>query len=115
MKSAALHFAKHCPGWPRDAKDVGLYVNIFGHNNVNSLFIHILDLTVTGPSFAASRLTEVTKTGACLAASHFASACRDRQPFVKPAQSTPPSKPKPLKLVHHFGSSRPWGERQICS
>lgn len=53
MKSAALHFAKHCPGWPRDAKDVGLYVNIFGHNNVNSLFIHILDLTVTGPSFAA--------------------------------------------------------------
>ena len=56
MKSAALHFAQHCPGWPRDAKDVGLYVNIFGHNNVNSLFIHILDLTVTGPSFAAAQL-----------------------------------------------------------
>ena len=56
MKSAALAYARNSAGWPKDPKDIGLFVNIFGHNNVNSLFIHILDLTVTGPSFTASRL-----------------------------------------------------------
>ena len=63
MKSAALTYAKNSPGWPKDPTDIGLYVNIFGHNNVNSLFIHILDLTVTGPSFAVSWLSEGSAYG----------------------------------------------------
>mmetsp|Transcript_110424 Transcript_110424/g.352050 ORF Transcript_110424/g.352050 Transcript_110424/m.352050 type:complete len:721 (-) Transcript_110424:20-2182(-) len=49
MKAAALRFAKHVGGW---SDQVGLYVNVFGHNNVNSLFVHILDMSEVGPGFA---------------------------------------------------------------
>jgi len=48
MRAAALQFAKTVGGW---SDQVGLYVNIFGHNNVNSLFIHILDMSQLGPGF----------------------------------------------------------------
>eukprot|EP00930_Biecheleria_cincta_P077565 TRINITY_DN64869_c0_g1_i1.p1 TRINITY_DN64869_c0_g1~~TRINITY_DN64869_c0_g1_i1.p1 ORF type:complete len:683 (+),score=154.82 TRINITY_DN64869_c0_g1_i1:57-2105(+) len=50
MKAAALHYAKHAGGW---SSEVGLFVNVFGHNNVNSLFVHILDMSACGPSFKA--------------------------------------------------------------
>lgn len=50
MKAAALHYAKHVGGW---SSEVGLFVNVFGHNNVNSLFVHILDMSACGPSFKA--------------------------------------------------------------
>lgn len=47
MKAAALHYAKNA-GW---SDDVGLFVNVFGHNNVNSLFVHVLDMAELGPGF----------------------------------------------------------------
>lgn len=47
MEAAAMHYAKNM-GW---SSNVGLFVNIFGHNSVNSLFVHILDLSQTGPAF----------------------------------------------------------------
>lgn len=48
MKSAALLFAKNA-GW---SDKIGLFVNVFGHNNVNSLFIHVLDMSELGPAFS---------------------------------------------------------------
>jgi len=50
LKAAALHYCKHCvePVW---GDDIGLFVHIYGHSGVNSLFIHILDMTELGPSF----------------------------------------------------------------
>lgn len=48
MKSAALLFAKNA-GW---SEKIGLFVNVFGHNNVNSLFIHVLDMAELGPAFS---------------------------------------------------------------
>lgn len=50
MKAAALQYAKRVGGW---SDQVGLFVNVFGHNSVNSLFIHVVDLKETGPSFEA--------------------------------------------------------------
>lgn len=50
MKAAALQYAKRVGGW---SDQVGLFVNVFGHNSVNSLFIHVVDLKETGPSFKA--------------------------------------------------------------
>jgi hypothetical protein len=48
MKAAALHYAKHVGGW---SDQIGLFVNVFGHNNMNCLFVHILDMSQVGPSF----------------------------------------------------------------
>merc|ERR1719215_120453 len=48
MKAAALYYASQCPGW---SDQVGMFVHVFGHNSVNSLHIHILDLTCVGPTF----------------------------------------------------------------
>eukprot|EP00928_Gymnodinium_smaydae_P015013 TRINITY_DN15507_c0_g1_i1.p1 TRINITY_DN15507_c0_g1~~TRINITY_DN15507_c0_g1_i1.p1 ORF type:complete len:725 (-),score=110.06 TRINITY_DN15507_c0_g1_i1:207-2381(-) len=48
MKAAALHYARHAGDW---SDDIGLFINVFGHNNVNSLFIHVLDMSELGPSF----------------------------------------------------------------
>lgn len=48
MKAAALLYAKNVGGW---SNNVGLFVNVFGHNSVNSLFVHVLDMAKTGPAF----------------------------------------------------------------
>mmetsp|Transcript_25018 Transcript_25018/g.63438 ORF Transcript_25018/g.63438 Transcript_25018/m.63438 type:complete len:828 (-) Transcript_25018:92-2575(-) len=48
MRDAALLYAKNMDGW---SEKVGLFVNVFGHNNVNSLFVHILDMSELGPGF----------------------------------------------------------------
>lgn len=50
MKAAALQYARRVGGW---SDQVGLFVNVFGHNSVNSLFIHVVDLKETGPAFEA--------------------------------------------------------------
>eukprot|EP00928_Gymnodinium_smaydae_P003600 TRINITY_DN11280_c0_g2_i1.p1 TRINITY_DN11280_c0_g2~~TRINITY_DN11280_c0_g2_i1.p1 ORF type:complete len:849 (-),score=111.59 TRINITY_DN11280_c0_g2_i1:212-2758(-) len=50
LKAAALQYAKIVGGW---SDKVGLYVNIFGHNEQNSLHVHIVDLETTGPGFVA--------------------------------------------------------------
>lgn len=47
MEAAALQYTRTIGGW---SDNIGLFVNVFGHNNVNSLFIHIVDLSETGPS-----------------------------------------------------------------
>lgn len=47
MKDAALGYAKQVGGW---SDQIGLYVNVFGHNQVNSLFLHVLDLKDPGPT-----------------------------------------------------------------
>lgn len=49
MKAASLQYAKNIGGW---TDKIGLFVNVFGHNNVNSLFVHILDMSDLGPSFS---------------------------------------------------------------
>eukprot|EP00928_Gymnodinium_smaydae_P095995 TRINITY_DN8377_c0_g1_i3.p1 TRINITY_DN8377_c0_g1~~TRINITY_DN8377_c0_g1_i3.p1 ORF type:complete len:739 (+),score=115.15 TRINITY_DN8377_c0_g1_i3:57-2219(+) len=48
MKRAALTYARNS-GW---SDQVGLFVNVFGHNNMNSLFVHILDMDELGPAFS---------------------------------------------------------------
>lgn len=48
MKAAAIHYARNVGGW---SDEIGLYVNIFGHNNVNSLFVHVVDMSELGPGF----------------------------------------------------------------
>jgi len=49
MKSAALLFTKNIGGW---SAKIGLFVSIFGHNGVNSLFLHVLDMSCLGPGFS---------------------------------------------------------------
>lgn len=48
MKAAAMRYASTIGGW---SDQIGLFVNVFGHNSVNCLFIHILDMSCLGPSF----------------------------------------------------------------
>lgn len=48
MKAAALTFTANTPGW---SNEVGLYFHVFGHNSVNSLHMHILDMSATGPTW----------------------------------------------------------------
>merc|ERR1712039_741616 len=50
MKEAALKWASamSSAGW---TNNIGLFFNVFGHNNVNSLHLHIVDLNVTGPTY----------------------------------------------------------------
>ena len=48
FKAAALTYTKNVGGW---SDQIGLFVNVFGHNSVNCLFIHILDMSHVGPSF----------------------------------------------------------------
>mmetsp|Transcript_29054 Transcript_29054/g.52927 ORF Transcript_29054/g.52927 Transcript_29054/m.52927 type:complete len:780 (+) Transcript_29054:64-2403(+) len=52
MKDAAMRYASNAGGW---SSQVGLFFNIFGHNNVNSLHLHILDMSELGPSFDVHR------------------------------------------------------------
>lgn len=48
MRTAAMTFATRAPDW---SGGVGLFVHVFGHNSVNSLHIHIVDLATVGPTF----------------------------------------------------------------
>merc|ERR1712129_560598 len=48
MKAAALEYTRCVGGW---SEKVGLYFHIFGHNSVNSLHVHILDLSCVGPAY----------------------------------------------------------------
>jgi len=48
MKAAALTYCANVGGW---SDNIGLYFHVFGHNSVNSLHLHVLDLEETGPSF----------------------------------------------------------------
>merc|ERR1712217_835332 len=48
MKAAALTYVSNIGGW---SEKVGLYFHVFGHNSVNSLHLHILDLQYVGPTY----------------------------------------------------------------
>jgi len=48
MKAACLLYASRSKGW---SDKVGLFVHVFGHNTVNSLHVHILDMSELGPSY----------------------------------------------------------------
>ena len=51
LQAAAFAFASRTPGWA--GKDhIGLYFHCFPYNSVNSLHLHMVDLSSTGPSFA---------------------------------------------------------------
>lgn len=51
MKEAALTWVKgvrEVEGW---SENVGLFFHVYGHNSVNSLHMHVVDLDFVGPSF----------------------------------------------------------------
>eukprot|EP00438_Fugacium_kawagutii_P031768 Skav205355 [mRNA] locus=scaffold1956:92712:93629:- [translate_table: standard] len=51
MKEAALTWVKEiraAEGW---SENVGLFFHVYGHNSVNSLHLHVVDLDFAGPSF----------------------------------------------------------------
>lgn len=52
MKAAAYEYAKKIGGW---SDDIGLFFSCYGHSQVNSLFLHILDMTTLGPGFKHHR------------------------------------------------------------
>ena len=95
MKSAALLFAKNA-GW---SDKVGLFVNVFGHNNVNSLFIHVLDMSELGPAFSYHSfkncpLDDVIKVLREEAASNFLPApVKNHRPSWTHGESRGPSAP----------------------
>jgi len=51
MKKAALTYvdnARYCEGW---SHNIGLFYHVYGHNSVNSLHLHVVDLDDVGPGF----------------------------------------------------------------
>merc|ERR1712054_277858 len=51
MIEAARTYAKNAitaQGW---SPNIGLYFHVYGHNSVNSLHLHIVDLDHTGPTY----------------------------------------------------------------
>lgn len=49
MRAAALVYAR-TRNW---SDKIGLYFHVFGHNNVNSFFLHVIDMAELGPGFQA--------------------------------------------------------------
>merc|ERR1719230_296655 len=43
-----MTYTRNCPGW---SDQIGLFFHVFGHNTVNSMHLHILDMSVIGPTF----------------------------------------------------------------
>lgn len=56
MKVAALAYAKAQPDW---SDKIGLYFHAYGHASVNSVHLHIIDLSVTGPTFGYCKYKNV--------------------------------------------------------
>ncbi|CAE7742245.1 FNTB [Symbiodinium pilosum] len=55
MKEAALTWvegARESEGW---SHNIGLFFHVYGHNSVNSLHLHVVDLDFTGPSFESQK------------------------------------------------------------
>lgn len=48
MKAAALTYTANKGGW---SQQVGLFFHVFGHNSVNSMHMHIVDMAELGPTF----------------------------------------------------------------
>ena len=52
MKEAALAYTRAPETDEKWSKNIGLYFNCYPHSFVNSLHMHIVDLSVTGPTYA---------------------------------------------------------------
>jgi len=52
MRAAALAFTEKHPDW---SENVGLFFHVYGHNSVNGLHLHVLDLNAVGPTYEALR------------------------------------------------------------
>merc|ERR1712232_407798 len=52
MRAAALQYTAACAEW---SQNVGFFFHVFGHNSVNALHLHIIDLDYTGPTFKMYR------------------------------------------------------------
>jgi len=52
MQAAARVFAQKTPGWSADPARLGMFFHCYPNNSVNSLHMHLVDLSATGPSFA---------------------------------------------------------------
>ena len=48
LKAAAMAYVTDMQGW---SDKVGLYFHVFGHNSVNSLHLHVVDMSSVGPTF----------------------------------------------------------------
>ena len=48
LKAAALAYVTNMQGW---SDKIGLYFHVFGHNSVNSLHLHVVDMSSVGPTF----------------------------------------------------------------
>lgn len=48
MKQAALTYIANIGGW---SDKIGLFFHIFGHNSVNSLHVHMIDMAELGPTY----------------------------------------------------------------
>jgi len=48
METAARTYASKTAGW---SSNVGMYFHVYGHNSVNALHLHLVDLANTGPTF----------------------------------------------------------------
>ena len=51
MRETARSFAHAMPDWSAEPERLGLFFHCYPHNSVNSLHLHMVDLSVTGPSF----------------------------------------------------------------
>lgn len=51
MKAACMAYAANTKGW---STNLGMFVHVFGHNSVNSLHVHLVDMDVVGPTFHAA-------------------------------------------------------------
>lgn len=47
LKDAALTYASRAGSW---SQNVGLFFHVYGHNSVNSLHLHVLDMDALGPT-----------------------------------------------------------------
>ncbi|CAE7716618.1 KCTD14 [Symbiodinium pilosum] len=48
LKAAAVTYVTNMQGW---SDKIGLFFHVFGHNSVNSLHLHIVDMNSVGPTF----------------------------------------------------------------
>eukprot|EP00434_Breviolum_minutum_P001050 symbB.v1.2.000923.t1/scaffold27.1/size414596/31 len=48
LRSAAVTYVSNMRGW---SDQLGLYFHVFGHNSVNSLHLHLVDMKAIGPTF----------------------------------------------------------------
>ena len=48
LKAAALAYVMNMQGW---SEKIGLFFHVFGHNSVNSLHLHVVDMSSVGPTF----------------------------------------------------------------